>query len=69
MAVVNCRCCHNCAERRQNCHAECDEYKSFRAKKDAENAKIRAEKYKGESAAAYTIDMIRKKRRKKHGKL
>ena len=69
MVVVNCRCCHNCAERRQNCHAECDEYQSFRAKKDAENAKIREAKCVEEMMTSYFVTEIEKKKRKRRGKL
>lgn len=67
--MINCRCCHNCEERHQNCHSDCDEYKSFRASKDAENAKIREEKHREELVTAYVVGEIEKKKKKRKGKL
>lgn len=33
--------CYKCEERTVICHSVCDKYKKFRAKKDAENEKLK----------------------------
>ena len=35
--------CHNCPDRRQGCHAVCEDYLAYRAKKDKENEERRKE--------------------------
>lgn len=35
--------CHNCPDRRQGCHAVCEDYLAYRAKKDEEIEKNRKE--------------------------
>lgn len=44
--MTNCNCCKDCTNRHYKCHCTCEEYKAFRAKRDAENAKIHSEKNK-----------------------
>ena len=65
--MVDSTCCYKCEKRHPKCHGECDEYLSFRKAKDAQNAKIRAEREREERITTYIISNIDRKKKRKRG--
>ena len=67
--MIECECCHNCQKRYSRCHSICGDYKKFRLAKDAENAKIRAEKEREDQIISHFIAKVEKYKRRRKGKL
>jgi len=55
--------CHNCADRKENCHSECEKYKTWSAEKIEHNRKAKA--YKKIKAHWYDTKIKRSKKGKK----
>lgn len=54
--------CNKCVERTETCHATCQRYKDYRAKKTKE-AKAKSEQYNLEGALAYGAKSRRQRNR------
>lgn len=63
------KCCQNCTERHQNCHAECDRYKQQKEDYIALKQQILHEKKKRQMTEAYfAVNQAKQRRIKKFGK-
>ena len=67
--MLECKSCHKCEKRYPACHSTCYKYKIFRRLKDAENAKIRAEREREDRITTYIISEVEKNKRRRKGKL